>query len=63
MSGSRWTVRNVDRDALELLFQVRAACNWSTGDLLSEALRQWYRTLPELDQSDQLDEEFQPEAI
>jgi hypothetical protein len=52
MPTRRWTVRNVDSDALELLFQVRDACNLPTGVLLSEALRQWYEALPALEESE-----------
>jgi hypothetical protein len=46
---TRWTVRNVDLDALALLVQVRDACGQTTGVLLSEAIRTWYGGLPEID--------------
>lgn len=45
----RWTVRDVDADALEMIRLVRAHCGLSMGVLLSDAIRVWYDALPEID--------------
>jgi hypothetical protein len=47
---TRWTVRNVDPAALEMLNRVREGCGLTTGELLSDALRKWYDQLPEIEE-------------
>jgi hypothetical protein len=53
MSDRRWTVRNLDPAALEMLNRVREACNQTAGALLSDAIFQWYRELPEIEGDEQ----------
>lgn len=50
---NRWTVRGVDRDAMELVRLVRETCGLPTGELLSDAIRVWFENLPEIDDQDE----------
>lgn len=44
--SDRWTIRGVDPEARRLLLEVRDVCGLSTGLLVSDAIRRWYRRLP-----------------
>lgn len=43
----KWTVRNLDSEAFELLSTMKTETGWTYGDLLSEAISEWYENLPE----------------
>jgi len=49
MSSYRWSVRNLDEDILELLREVKEVSGLSYGEIVSEAVSDWYRRLPEDD--------------
>jgi hypothetical protein len=56
MSNYRWTVRNVDPQAVELLHSVKQDNPESTlGELLSEAIQDWYENLEEVESNELLD--------
>lgn len=48
----KWTVRNIDTAALEMLHRVRDTCGQTLGALVSDAVRVWYDSLPEIDDGD-----------
>jgi hypothetical protein len=61
MSDTRkWSVRGVDREAVELLLAVQRDCGQTLGALLSDAIHTWYEQLPiiGLDIEDDQDEEM-----
>jgi hypothetical protein len=48
MSDYRWTVRNVDHEAIQLLRSVQQDNpEFTLGELLSDAIRYWYENLDE----------------
>lgn len=49
---ARWTVRDLDPEALEMLHRVRGTCGLTLGVLLSDAVRTWYDGLPEIDEQE-----------
>ena len=44
--NDRWTIRNVEPSARELVEEVHAVTGIPYGRLVSEALEVWYATLP-----------------
>ncbi len=50
MSEYRWTVRNVDPDAVELIEEVAETSGSMFGELLTDAIETWYNQLPEEDE-------------
>ena len=60
MSTYRWTVRNVDPVAVQLLEEIAETSGACFGELLSEAIETWYDQLPEEDEEP--DETEDPEA-
>jgi len=52
MSSYRWTVRNVDPEAIQLLEEVSETSGLTFGELLTDAIETWYDGLPEEDHED-----------
>jgi len=54
----KWTVRNITPQALEMLHEVRQHSGTPLGELLSEAVAEWYAALPyDDDEDDRVDQE------
>ncbi len=47
MHSYRWTVRNVDPEAIQLLEEVAETSGCTFGELLTDAIETWYHGLPE----------------
>jgi len=45
--------RGVEPDAVEMVRRVRETGGLPTGELVSDAIRVWYRGLPQLDKQDE----------
>ena len=43
----RWTVRNMDPEAIDLIEEVASTSGLCFGELASEAIFSWYENLPE----------------
>lgn len=55
MSDSkRWTIRNVDPETIEIINLVRAQSGATAGELVSEAILDWFENLEEEDDDDAL---------
>ena len=46
MTDKRWTCRHVDPESIELLKEVKETSGTCLGELLSDAINQWYELLP-----------------
>jgi len=51
-NATKWTVRNIDPTALEMLQEVRTVTGQPMGALISEAVTEWYSRLPEITDED-----------
>jgi hypothetical protein len=46
----RWTVRNVDPETIEIINLMRVSSGMTAGELLDEAVSDWYENLEEDDE-------------
>ena len=51
-NAEKWTVRNVTPEALEMLQEVSQNSGAPMGELLSDAVADWYQRLPETTEED-----------
>ncbi len=58
MRTYRWTVRNVDPEAIELIEEIAETSGCTFGELVTDAIETWYEQLPEED--DETDESDDP---
>ena len=49
MQNYRWSVRGLDPTVLDMLKEVRQTSGFGYGQLVSEAIADWYENLPEED--------------
>ena len=45
---TRWTIRNIERDTIDIIAEVHEISGMSYGELLNEAVLSWYQLLPEI---------------
>lgn len=43
---NRWTICNVDDEAREMITEVHETSGDAIGELISQAIREWYKALP-----------------
>lgn len=48
--SKRWTVRNVDPETIQIINQMREFSGFTAGELLNEAVSDWYENLEEDDE-------------
>ena len=58
---SKWTLRNIEPEALALLHEVSETSGLPMGALVSQALVEWYDRLPEIDDDEPAS--FMPVAV
>lgn len=48
----RWTIRNIDPETIAIINAVRAHSGATSGDLVNEAVMDWYENLDEDDEEE-----------